>query len=182
MKFITTIVAFLCSLTLNAAVLERPSQKYPVQALKNYGWLLDYSQTSFSAYVNETGEKFISQDSLTRYVKLKIRNLVSAIKPNEKIDDFEFKYNFMSVELELDRYNDKQKIYTGLISLRVEANIHRTNRVNLYKLTKSISGSESQILGFIKADIDLMVEALAEDYYYIADEFEKHNKSLKQDK
>lgn len=175
MKYLTPFIALLFSLTLNAAEVERPSKEHPTLALKEYNWLLDYDQASLFIYVNKAGEKFISQDGLTRYLKLKMRNLVNAIKPNEKIVDNNFNYNFLTVSLELYRYNKKQNIYTGLISLKMEANVHRTDRVGLYKLTKSISGSDKQILGFIKEDIDLLVEILAEDYYYISDEFEKQS-------
>ena len=181
LNYIFTTIAVLLSFSLNAAELEVPSKKYPDQAIENFGWLHDYNELKPSIYVSDTAKKFITKETLTRYVKLKLRNFVSNLKVNENIVDSGFKYNYLSVSLELDKYNDKQKIYTGLLSFRVEASINRTNRVKLYKLTKSIAGSENQMLGFIKEDIDQMVEFFAEDYYYISDELEKHNKALKSD-
>ena len=176
MNKILTILLFSFSFSINAAELERPSQKYPDQALDNYGWLLDYKIAYLSTYVNDTAKKFISEDSLNRYVKLKLRNFVSDIKLTESNDDPKFKYNYLNLGLELLKYNDKQKIYYGLISFRMGHSVYRKDGSDIYKLTKAIAGSESQILSFIKEDIDQLVEGFAEDYYYVSDELEKHNK------
>lgn len=181
LNYIFTTIAVLLSFSLKAAELEVPFKKYPDQAIESFGWLHDNSQLKSSTYVSDTAKKFITKESLIRYVKLKLRNFVSDLKVNENIVDSGFEYNYLSVSLELDRYNDKRKIYTGLLSFRVEASINRTNRVKLYKLTKSIAGSESQMLGLIKEYIDIMVELFAEDYYYISEELEKHNKAIKSD-
>ena len=182
MKFLLTIFIILLPLTLTAAQLERPSKKYPDQAVDNYGWLLDYKLTFLSTYINDTGKKFISNDSLKRYVKLKLRNFVSGLKLKEEVGDSNFNYNYLNVELKLSKYNDKQKIYYGLISFKMAHSVYRKDGSDIYKLTKAIAGSEAQILSFIKGDIDSMIELFAEDYYFVSDEIEKHNKPIKQDK
>ena len=146
----------------------RPFFEYPTLSESNYGWLVQYKKTTLSVTVNNKAEKFISKDAAARYLKLKLRSFIGDYKiidvKESKIDN-----NYISLEISLHKYNDKIDIYYGRVSLTVNSAVSYSQNDRVYKLTMSIAGSENQILRFIKDDIDLMVEALAEDYYSLSD-------------
>jgi hypothetical protein len=182
MKVVLLIISLTISVFSKAAVVEKPSQTYPEQAVRNYGWMFDNKESLLSISMNDTAKKFITEESLNRYFKLKMRNFAKELKFLDEKEVSGLNYNYSYIKLEIFKYNDKTKIYYGLISLKMDSSVLWGGKPRVYELTKAIAGSEPQILSFIKEDIDLLVEALAEDYYYISDEQEKHNKPLKQDK
>ena len=172
-KYLPALLAFIF-VSANAAVVERPGTNYPNQALKSYSWLSNYKKTSFNVFVNDDAKKFMDEDSIRRYFKLKMRNFVKDIELLE--DPKGIDHNYLQLTLELFKYNDKTQIYYGLISLKLDSAIaYNGSEERIYELTTSIAGSESQLIGFIKHELDGMVEVYAEDYYYIDDLSNKHN-------
>ncbi|SCX91122.1 hypothetical protein [Desulfoluna spongiiphila] len=172
---ITILVLF--SVNVNADVVERPNQKYPDQALKSYSWLVGYKKCTFSVFVNDDAKRFMNEESMKRYFKLKMRNFVRDVELVDNPKDNN--HNYLYFNLELYRYNDKTKIYYGLVSLKLDSSVNFSGSdARIYELTTSIAGSESQLIGFIKQEIDLMVEVYAEDYYYLYDLNSKHNKRV----
>ena len=178
MKVVLLIISLTVPLFSQAAVVEKPSQAYPEQAVRNYGWMFDIKESLLSISMNDTAKKFITEESLNRYFKLKMRNFAKELKFLDEKEVSGLNYNYSYIKLEILKYNDKTKIYYGLISLKMDSSVLWEGKPRVYELTKAIAGSEPQMLNFIKEDIDLFVEALAEDYYRIADEKEKHNKQI----
>ena len=171
------VLLVLFSVSASAVIVERPSQKYPNQAIKSYSWLTDYKKASFSVSVNDDAKKFIDEDSLRRYFKLKMRNFVKDIELLE--DPKGVDHNYLYLKLELFKYNDKTGIHYGLISLKLDSSIEfNGSDERIYELTTSIAGSESQLISFIKQEIDRMIEIYAEDYYYLDELSNKHNKRV----
>lgn len=175
-EYLVMLLAFF-SVSAGAAVVERPSQRYPDQALESYSWLTKYKKAAFNVSVSDDAKKFMNEDSLQRYFKLKMRNFVKDI---ELLDDPKgFEHNYLYLKLELYKYNDKTGIHYGLVSLKLDSAVafESSNKRN-YELTMSIAGSELQLIAFIKQEIDRMVEVYAEDYYYLDDLSKKHNKHV----
>jgi len=171
------LVAFfiLYATNINAAVMERPSKKYPDQAYKSYAWMAAYKKAELTISINDDAKNFINEDSLRRYLKLKMRNFLKEIELVENPKGLD--YNYLYIQLELYKYNEKTGIHYGLISLKLDSAVDFSgNDERIYELTTSIAGSETQIVDFIKKEIDSMVEVYAEDYYFID---ELHIKNIK---
>lgn len=179
MKEYLIVLLAVFSVSAGAAVVERPSQNYPKIALNSYSWLTDYKKTSLTLNVNDAANKFMNEDSLRRYLKLKMRNFVKDIELLE--DPKGYEHNYLNLKLELFKYNDTSNIYYGLMSLKLlSAVAFDGSDEKIYELTTSIAGSESQLTTFIKQEIDQMVEVYAEDYYYIDELSNKDNKRVNQ--
>jgi hypothetical protein len=177
MKEYLIVLLAVFSVSAGAAVVERPSQNYPKIALNSYSWLTDYKKTSLTLNVNDAANKFMNEDSLRRYLKLKMRNFVKDIELLE--DPKGYEHNYLNLKLELFKYNDTSNIYYGLMSLKLlSAVAFDGSDEKIYELTTSIAGSESQLTTFIKQEIDQMVEVYAEDYYYIDELSNKDNKRV----
>lgn len=138
---------------------------------------MENKKTLFNASVSDEAKRFMNEESLQRYFKLKMRNFVRNIELIEEPKGID--HNYLYLKLELYKYNDKTKIYYGLVSLKLDSAItFDGSDERIYELTTSIAGSESQLIGFIKQEIDKMLEVYAEDYYYLDDLKNKHNKQL----
>jgi len=178
MKVVLLIISLTIPMFSQAAVVERPSQSYPEQAVINYGWMFDINKSLLSISMNDVAKKFITEESLNRYFKLKMRNFAKELKFLDEKEVGDLNYNYSYIKLEIFKYNDKTKIYFGLISLKMDSSVFWEGKPRAYELTVAIAGSEPQMLNFIKKDIDFLVESLAEDYYRIVDETEKQNKQI----
>ena len=174
LRYLLVTIFITLTISLSAADFERPSRDYPELVLDNYSWLLDYKVSLLSICVNKTVEKFISKECLEEYVKIKFRNFIGELIVKGKIEGKDFRYNYLSIGLELDVYNGEQDVYYGIVSLRMKANIHRNNRVDIYKIVKPIAGSEKEILYLMKENVGALIAFLSEDYYYISNKIKKH--------
>jgi hypothetical protein len=161
------LVLFIYTVGVSATVVDRPNPKYPDSAYKNHAWLADYQKSKVFITLNENAKKFISEDSLLRYFRLKMRNFVGDFQIVDT-EETGIGYNYLSIKVELFKYNHEMKIYYGLMSLVAEGSIFADSR-RTYFLVNSIAGSDNQIKGFIKEEIDSMVEVYAEDYYFVKD-------------
>ena len=169
-RIVFIVLALLVILATNAfsAVVERPSRKFPEMSAKQYGWLHEYQTSYLSIRVNDTASKFLSEESLRRYFKLKMRNFIKAQKITKNPEGTDI--NYIDLELELYKYNKTSTIYYGLISLKVDSAInYEVEGERIFKITNSIAGSEGQLTNFIKSEIDWFVEIFAEDFYFIED-------------
>lgn len=164
---------FLCIIfaaELSAAVVERPSQKYPLISYQSYSWMTAYSKSKLDVYLSDDAKEIITEDSLRRYFKLKMRNFVKGIDLLEdpKVDAYD--YNFMYLSLHLEKYNSTSGIYFGLISLSQDSSVSfEGSGGRIYLLVIPVAGSKAQIYDFIKREVDGLVETYAQDYYYIED-------------
>jgi hypothetical protein len=166
------------TLVSSAAITDRPSRSYPRVALLNYEWIHTIKTFQLIVSVSEGAESFMDSNSIENYLKLKMRNFVKEIDLIEPKDGVNG--NYLYLDLQLKKYNDKNSIYTGLISLRIDSAVSWKGSSQRYQLIDELSGSDSQILGFIKGNIDLMTEAFAADYYYIEDLKSEHNKAVEE--
>ena len=165
-KILVLLLAF--TSTAFGASVERPSQKYPDQAVNNYSWLTHYDRQNLSISLNENATRFISESEVERYFKLKLRNFIRDIKVIKSAEDLN--YNYVEIELELFKYNDKTKINYGLLSLKLYPSVMwEKGKPEPYNLTMAIAGSEAQLNSTVKETLDMMVEVLAEDYYFVLD-------------
>lgn len=168
MKIFLFLALIFVSASSNAAVVERPSQKYSKSAFNSYSWMVDYKKTLINVTVSDDAKKFMNEESLKRYFKLKMRNFVKDIELIEDIKGLD--YNYLYLKLELYKYNDDTGIHYGLVSLKLDSSVDFNGTdERIYELTTSIAGSESQLVSFIKQEIDSFVEVYAEDYYYLDD-------------
>jgi len=160
-----------------SSTVERPPKEYPNLAKRDYNYIWQNKKALFGFSLNNTAKLFISKNEIYRYLKLKFRNF---IKSYEFIDSNEQFYkdihNWMTIDLDLSKYNDKLNIYFGLISFKLKSLYDPPfTRPKLYELTFAIAGSQEQIRTVIKGYIDLIVEVFAEDYYMIGDLNKKNN-------
>jgi len=165
-----TLLSLIIAFNLSAAVWSIPIQvkEGEWQNKNNYGWMAENHTTMLSVSSRFDAKQVISENDLERYFKLKMRNFNRDLK---FIDEFEKDYSnsFLSIDLELFKYNDKLNIYTGFLHMKVTPSINIKSRIDDYTYTISVSGSDTQIKQFVKENIDAMVEKFVEDTYYMQD-------------
>jgi len=153
---------------------------------RDYGWINAYAKTWVFTIVNETASKFMSEESMLRYLKLKMRNFVKEIRLSDSWESLGLKagehdHNMLSLRLDLFQYNDNLSIYYGLLLWNSTVSIEQPEeKPKDFLLALPIAGSESQLTNQIKRHIDTMVEQFAEDYYYIEDLKAKRDKESKE--
>jgi hypothetical protein len=151
------------------AIAARPSKKYPDQAKAFYGWMIKSNISYLSSIdINKITSKFITEDEIRRYCKLKMRNFIK----DYKFVDTKPKhhnYNFSGFNISLYKYNDKMEIYYGLFYFNMIPYPSFKKCGKSYVYTDSIAGSDNQIRNTIKEQIDIVIELFAEDYYYMKD-------------
>nr|PMJ86007.1 hypothetical protein BCU13_13740 [Vibrio lentus] len=154
-----------CSL---ASVIERPTHVFEQLDESRYGWLPHYDEHLFNTYINDNAARFISENELQRYVKLRFRNFVKDLKLKDNIEHQN--HNYMDVSIDLYKYNDTLKIHYGMMSIKIAPSINwDSNNTVPYVLAVAIAGSEEQLNQSIKEHLGSLIEVIAEDYYYISD-------------
>ena len=154
-----------CSL---ASVIERPTHVFEQFDESRYSWLPHYDEHLFNTHINDDAAKFISENELQRYVKLRFRNFVKDLKLKENIEHQA--HNYMDVSIDLYKYNDTLDIYFGMMSFKITHSINWENsNAAPYVLAVAIAGSEKQLSQSIKENLGSLIELIAEDYYYISD-------------
>ncbi len=176
-KFLIVLLLVFFSFEASAAVMEHPYRMTDEVDILRYSRLTKQKKMQFFVFYDEQAGQFMSEDELFRYFKLKMRNFVREITVVGK-DEKKYQ-SWGSLNLNLYRYNDKRKIYYGLLSFRINPFLLDGDR---YELTVAIAGHEEQIVDEIKRTVDQMVETYADDHYYMRDLVHKHNKGSKKKK
>jgi len=70
------------------AIIEKPSQRFPNQAKKNYGWMIESNKSNLSIAALPIMSKFITKNEMRRYIKLKMRNFIKDYLPGENFEPF----------------------------------------------------------------------------------------------
>lgn len=175
-KFLIVILFVFFCFDANAVVISRPLRSADLD-IYFYSWLTKQKNMKFAVFCNEVAKQFMSEDELFRYFKLKMRNFVKEITVVGK--DGKNYNSWASLNLDLYRYNEKTKIYYGLLFLDINPFLLDGNK---YQIGVAIAGSESQIVDEIKREVDCMIEFYADDYYYMCDLVRKDNKNSKKKK
>lgn len=137
------------------------------QNSKNYLWLNRNKDIDLTVLMGGDSKAFFTQNDLSRYLKLKMRGLISKLNIEKKIKIKD--HSKMLLEVELYEYNDNLGVYYGLISYGLNPSIYTKLKPKDYKITIAIAGNERQIVNLVKANIDSIIEKFAEDYFYIED-------------
>jgi len=145
-----------------------PTQYGKKLAKVHYGWLSKYPTATLGIYTDSITKQFMSNNEISTYFKLRLRNFVSDVKIVKDPKSKSSSHNYIGITIQLQKYNDKLGIYFGLIEFIIFPSIDSKSFEN-YRITYSIAGSDGQIKSEIKSDIDSMVEKFASDYFFIKD-------------
>lgn len=136
---------------------------------KDYGWMKETNKSKLSIDISETTSKFITEDEIRRYIKLKIRNFIKDYRfiDNKPKDN---NFTFSECSIQIYKYNDKMEIYWGIFHFGMLSSIKYYKECwKRYFYVNPISGSDNQIRNRIKKEIDNFIEYFSEDYYYMKD-------------
>lgn len=178
-KFLIVILFVFFCFDANAVVMNKPFRSADSDRIDigRYSWLTKQKNMQLIVGCNERAKQFMSEDELFRYFKLKMRNFVKEITVVG--EDGKNCEAWAGLELELYRYNEKLKIYYGLLFLDIDTLLFGGDK---YQIGVVIAGSDEQIVDEIKRKVDWMVEKYADDYYYMCDLVRKDNKDSKKKK
>ena len=167
---------FFTTANAHAAIFQNPWREgnFSYRDLEQFSWLQAFKKGNLWIGLNDTAKQFITGEAAENYFKLKMRNFIKDYNVQTKFST-DNDMNFISLYIELYRYNDKTKIYYGLMSFRIHPSLgQKTKDIKTYEITIPLAGSENQINSLIKEEIDFFVETFATDYYYIEDLKTKH--------
>ena len=168
MKFIFILLLVIAT-NLFSATYNAPSQEYHGIAEREYKWMLRNNDIKVNIAVSDDAKTFFTEDSLLRYFKLKLRGFLNKKNIQTEFPKNQMDYQYLGLKLELYKYNNKLNIYFGFIEMSLLSSIYEKGCPRMYQIIIPIAGSENQIIGFVKQDIDSIVEKFAEDYFYIED-------------
>ncbi|KAA3598380.1 MAG: hypothetical protein DWQ06_11710 [Calditrichaeota bacterium] len=167
-----------------AGIVERPTFGEHVENgesldLLFYSWIHTSKDVAIIGVTNKIASEFMSEEDITRYFKLKMRNFLKDYKFHKKTSQNENSIqiqSIISIELNLWEYSSKLEIIYGLLSFKMRSTQIEPCNKPIYEITVPITGSKGQIKSFVKDSLGSFVEWLAEDYYYIEDLKKKSNK------
>ena len=128
-----------------AAIFHTPSVEYPDSAKRNYSWFVQSNRAQLAIDARGDTEKFMDEESIRRYVKLRMRNF---LKDYELVESQKgYKHDFMNVLVELYKYNDKVEIYTGMFAVKVESALSQGGVTEPFIMSIGLSGADTQVVG-----------------------------------
>jgi hypothetical protein len=145
-----------------------------IEVKKEYGWMIKTNKSYLSIYVCGTTSKFITENEVRRYIKLKMRSFIKDYKFIDIIpkgSDYSKDHTFTHCTTILLKYNDNLPIYYGLLTFSIVPvkNKNYQKYGSEYSFATPIAGSNDQIKNRLKEKIDKFIEEFAEDYYYMKD-------------
>jgi len=166
------LVLLVISLNLSAAIWLAPDHEHPSIAKADYGWMETSTKTWLNAYPVKDAKKFITEKELTRYTKLKIRNVYKDLTFEKSLTKGT---SLTTLGVELYKYPAKNvPIYYGLIFLEAYSPIELRSKSKDYLYVMPITCHSSQCKQIIKLIVNRLVEKFVDDTYYIQDLIKKN--------
>jgi len=133
-----------------------------------YGWMRKNKDVYLSAYVSKEVRHLITADDITRYFKLKMRNFVSTLNLQKEFETED--HSWLHISLDCLKYNDTSEIYYGYIRIAYTPSlVNKKHDYQDYLIILPFAQINTSFKDSVKNSLDMVIEKIAEDHYYMQD-------------
>lgn len=175
------VMAFACffmCLNIKATTLYIPEED--VSGYEGYRWLNNSSNFYIRSILENDAKDIFTSESFEQLFTLQMKNFVRDIRlvkfkesdtPKEKVLN-----KWILLDLDLRRYSEDVPLYFGSIAVQIQPSVYTQKGKNLdflpqraYIINTPIANTKSAIKNEVQTTLNYIVQAIARDYYWIAD-------------